>query len=213
MLEFFRISGAVFYAELSQTGRRGAGLYLGMGFFTLTALLFPFALGPYPDLLQRAGVGALWICAMFASLLTQEAIWVLDFEDGTFDILALSPQPLSGVVFGKMLAHWILSGVPLAVLAPLLGLFFSLPPEVLPGLSLCLLAGTFILSFAGGVAAILSLGARKSGVLLPLVLLPLYIPVLIFGVSGSLYFLLAAVSVTLSVCPLLGALCLRRALG
>ena len=209
---------AVFFCELSRAGRRGTGLFLGLAFFTMSAALFPFALGPYPELLQRAGVGALWICALFASLLTQEGVWSPDFDDGTYDVLALSPRPLTGAVLAKMLAHWLTAGIVLAGFAPVLALFFALPVSVLAPLCLSLVAGGFILSFAGGLAAIVALGSRRSGVLLPLLLLPLYIPVLIFGTAavstpGALYVLLAACAVLLPLCPLAGAACLRRALG
>ena len=213
MAEFFRIFFTVFWGELSLAGKRGTGLFFCVCFFVMAAVLFPLALGPYPDLLQRAGVGALWICALFASLLTQEAVWAADFDDGTFDVLALSPLPLPGAMLGKMLAHWILSGVPLALLAPVLGFFFALPPDIFTTLCVSLLAGTFVMSFAGGVVAILALGARRSGVLLPLMLLPLYIPVLIFGTSLMVYFLLSLAVASLPLCPLAGSACLRRALG
>ncbi len=209
---------AVLFCELARSGKRGTGAVMGLAFFVITAALFPFALGPYPELLQKAGVGALWICAMFSSLLTQDALWSPDFEDGSFDVLALSPLPLSGAVLGKMLAHWLMTGVPLALLAPLLAPFFALPPVVLGPLCLSLLAGGFVMSFAGGLGAIVALSARRSGVLLPLLLLPLYIPLLIFGVAAVtapalLYLLWAACAILAPLCPLAGALCLRRALG
>ena len=222
---FLKTMHAVASRELLLAGRRGASLFMALGFFVICASLFPFALGPYPALLKTAGPGALWISVLLSVLLTLDGVWQPDYEDGTFDILALAPAPLSAVVAGKMLAHWVLAGLPLVLVSPLLALMFNIPSGALGVLTLSLLIGSAFIILIGGVGATLTLGSRRAGVLLPILLLPFYIPVLIFGVaavdaqvalndaSAQVLILAAMLAVALPLAPLVASACIRKALG
>lgn len=218
MSDFFKAVRTLCAAEWLLGGRRGLGLLGALLFFILAAALFPLALGPWPDLLTQAGVGALWMAAFFASLLTQDQMWTADLRDGTLDLYLLSPLPLAGIALGKMLAHWSLAGLLPALAVPLAAPFFNLDGAMLMPLSLALALGTLVLSLGGGVVGALVLGARVSGTLLPLLLLPLYVPVLVFGVEAhaartALLFLAAMAAVLLPLAPLVAAALLRRAAG
>jgi heme exporter protein B len=153
-------------------------------FFVLACVLFPLGVGPEPNILARIASGVIWVMALLASLLSFERLFQLDAEDGSLDLIALSPAPLQFLVLGKCLAHWLVTGLPLVIVSPLLGLFLNLPAEGYPVLALALLIGTPILSLIGAIGAALTLGAPRGGVLLPLLILPLTIPVLIFGVAA-----------------------------
>jgi heme exporter protein B len=153
-------------------------------FFVLTAVLFPFGVGPEPQILARIATGVVWVTALLACLLSFDRLFQLDAEDGSLEQLALSPAPLALVVAGKVLAHWLVTGLPLIVVSPILGLMLQLPPAAFPVLLLALALGTPVLSLIGAIGAAVTLGARRGGVLLPLLVLPLYIPVLIFGVAA-----------------------------
>lgn len=153
-------------------------------FFVLTAILFPFGVGPEPNILARIAVGVIWVTALLASLLSFDRLFQLDAEDGSLDLIVLAPAPLELLVLGKCAAHWLVTGLPLIVIAPVLGLFLNLPESGYVTLLLALALGTPALSLIGAIGAGLTLGARRGGVLLPLLILPLYIPVLIFGVAA-----------------------------
>lgn len=153
-------------------------------FFVLTVVLFPFGVGPAPEILARISVGVIWVMALLASLLSLDRLFREDAEDGNLDLLALSPAPLEFLVLGKVFAHWLITGVPLIVASPLLALFMQMPREAYPTLLLALLIGTPTLSLIGAIGAGLTLGARRGGVLIALLVLPLYIPVLVFGVAA-----------------------------
>ena len=153
-------------------------------FFVLTVVLFPFGVGPAAEILSRIATGVIWVMALLASLLSLDRLFREDSEDGSLDLLALSPAPLELLVLGKVIAHWLITGVPLIVASPLLALFMQLPAEAYPTLLLALLLGTPTLSLIGAIGAGLTLGARRGGVLIALLVLPLYIPVLIFGVAA-----------------------------
>jgi len=153
-------------------------------FFVLTVVLFPFGVGPAAEILARIATGVIWVMALLASLLSLDRLFREDSEDGSLDLLALSPAPLELLVLGKVLAHWLITGVPLIVASPLLALLMQLPAEAYPTLLLALLLGTPTLSLIGAIGAGLTLGARRGGVLIALLVLPLYIPVLIFGVAA-----------------------------
>jgi heme exporter protein B len=153
-------------------------------FFVLTVVLFPFGVGPAAEILARIATGVIWVMALLASLLSLDRLFREDAEDGSLDLLALSPAPLELLVLGKVLAHWLITGVPLIVASPLLALLMQLPAEAYPTLLLALLLGTPALSLIGAIGAGLTLGARRGGVLVALLVLPLYIPVLIFGVAA-----------------------------
>ncbi|MDF2095581.1 heme exporter protein CcmB [Aquibaculum arenosum] len=192
--------------DLQLAWRQRGDLFLAVSFFLLVAALFPFALGPEPNLLLRIGPGVVWVAALLALLLSLERLFALEQEDGSLDLLLLSPLPAEALVLAKATAHWLTTGLPLVLAAPLVGLLYTLPPGGYLVLLASLLLGTPALSLFGATGAALCLGARRGGVLLPLLVLPLAVPVLIFGT--------AAVDATLAGLParphllLLGALLL-----
>ncbi|MGP1253715.1 MAG: heme exporter protein CcmB [Kiloniellales bacterium] len=153
-------------------------------FFVLTAALFPFGLGPEPNLLARIAPGIVWVTALLAVLLSLERLFLADYEDGSLELLAQAPLPLEVVVLAKVLAHWLTTGLPLLAAAPLIGVIYGLPPEGYGVLLAAMALGTPSLSLIGAIGAAVALGARRGGVLVPLLVLPLYVPVLIFGVSA-----------------------------
>jgi heme exporter protein B len=153
-------------------------------FFILACVLFPLGIGPEPNILARVATGVIWIMALLASLLSFERLFQLDAEDGSLDLIALSPAPLEFLVLGKCAAHWLITGLPLILVSPLLGIMLNLPAEAYVTLLAALALGTPIVSLIGAIGAALTLGARRGGVLLPLLILPLYVPVLIFGVGA-----------------------------
>lgn len=164
--------------------RQGGDAAMVVAFFVLTVILFPFGVGPEAELLARIAAGVLWVTALLAALLSLERLFLADWEDGSLEALALMPLSLEAQVLAKCLAHWLVAGLPLIVVAPLLALLLHLDGAGYPALLLSLLLGTPTLSLIGAVGAALSLGARRGGVLLSLLVLPLYIPVLIFGVAA-----------------------------
>ena len=153
-------------------------------FFVLVAALFPLAIGPEPDTLRQIGPGVLWVAALLASMLSLGRLFEADHQDGSLEQLALSAAPLSWTISAKLLAHWLISGLPLVLLSPVLGLQFGLASEALGMLALTLLLGTPVLSLLGAIGAALTLGVRGGGVLQSLLLLPLYVPVLVFGTGA-----------------------------
>jgi heme exporter protein B len=172
-------------------------------FYVIVVSLFPLAASPSRDVLATLGPGVLWTVALLASLLSLPRLFASDFHDGTLEQIALSPRPLVALVSGKMTAHWLTTGLPVALMAPLLGAQYALDAQVLGTLMLSLLLGTPILSLLGAIGAALTLGARGGGSLLALLVLPLYAPVLIFGAGA-----VDAVRAGLSAAPhlsLLGA--------
>src|SRR5262249_54084144 len=146
--------------------------------------LFPLGIGPEPNVLRVIAPGVVWVAALLASMLALVRLFASDFEDGTLEQLALSPQPLLLLVAAKVLAHWLVTGLPLVLIAPLLGVQFALPANALGVMALALLLGTPSLSLIGAIGAALTLGVRGAGGLLALLVLPLYIPVLIFGAGA-----------------------------
>jgi heme exporter protein B len=164
--------------------RHGGELGLVVGFFVLTVLLFPFAVGPEPQVLGRIAAGIIWAAALLAAVLSLDRLFASDFADGGLDLIALSPMPLELAVVAKVAAHWLTTGLPLVLLSPLLAIFVDLDPAAIPMLMLSLLLGTPALSLLGAIAAALTLGARRAGVLGALVVLPLYLPPLIFGTAA-----------------------------
>jgi len=156
-----------------------------VGFFVLAAVLFPFGVGPEPQLLARVASGVIWTMAVLAALLSFERLFQFDHEDGTLDLILLAPAPLEGTVLAKCLAHWLTTGVPLIVASPIAAVMLNFPPEGLPALLAALALGTPSLSLIGGIGAALTLGARRGGVLLPLLAIPLFVPVVVFGVAAT----------------------------
>ena len=190
-------------------------------FFVLVVTLFPLAVSPTPERLQEMAPGVIWVAALLAVLLSLDRLFKQDYEDGSLDQLMLSPNPLVVLVLAKVTAHWLLTGLPLVIIAPLLGMFMHLQDQALAVLVWCLLLGTPVLSLVGAIGVSLTVAINRGGVLLSLIILPLYIPVLIFGanaidvasdglsVRGQLYFLAAALALALSLAPIATAVALR----
>lgn len=155
-----------------------------VAFFVLAAILFPFGVGPEPNVLARISAGVIWVTALLAAMLSLDRLYAADFEDGSLELLVLLPLPVELLVLAKTLAHWLTTGLPLIAAAPLLALFLNMPGDGLVTLLLAMLLGTPSLSLIGGVGAALTLGARRGGVLLSLLVLPLFIPVLILGTAA-----------------------------
>jgi heme exporter protein B len=165
--------------------RAGGGFGLGLAFFLIVVVLVPFSVGPQSDLLGRIAAGVLWLAALLACLLSLDRILALDFEDGTLDVLATAPLPLEAALSVKALAHWLTTGVPLVVAAPVLAVLLNLPVAGYGGLVLSLLLGTPALSVIGTFGAALTVGIKRGGLLLSLLVLPLYVPTLIFGAEAA----------------------------
>ncbi|MCQ4320935.1 heme exporter protein CcmB [Stutzerimonas stutzeri] len=165
--------------------RRPAELANPLVFFAIVIALFPLAVGPESQLLQTISPGLVWVAALLAVLLSLDGLFRSDFEDGSLEQWVVSPHPLALLVLAKVLAHWMFSGLALVLLAPLLGLMLGMPVSALPVLLMSLLLGTPVLSLLGAVGAALTVGLKRGGLLLALLILPLYIPVLILG-SGAL---------------------------
>jgi len=175
---------ALFQRDLRLMLRRPADIVVVLAFFIVATALFPLGIGPEQNLLARIAAGILWCAALFAALLSLDRLFASDYEDGALDLLLLAPGALELAALAKCTAHWIVTGLPLAVLAPLLGLAFGLDEGALAAVAATLLVGTPTLSLIGGLAAALTLGARRSGALLALLALPLNVPTLIFGSSA-----------------------------
>lgn len=210
--------------DLNLAFRQGFDSLMVVAFFVIAVVLFPFGVGPEPNTLARIAAGTIWVCALLSSMLSLERLFQTDYEDGTLELLALAPVPLEVTVLAKVVAHWLTTGLPLILTAPLLAVLMQLPSEGFGVLMIGLALGTPTLSLIGAVGAALVLGSRRGGVLLSLLVLPLYIPVLIFGVSavdaaiGDLgarphLLILAALFVgTLALTPWASASALRQAL-
>lgn len=153
-------------------------------FFVLVATLFVLGAGPDPTLLARIGAGVIWVGALFAALLSFDRLFQADAEDGSLDQMLLAPLPAQAVALARCLAHWLTTGLPLTLVSPLLALLLGLPAHGLPVLAASLLLGTALLSLLGALGAALVVGARRGGVLVPLLILPLCVPALIFGVAA-----------------------------
>lgn len=189
--------------------RRRADVLTILVFFILVVSLFPLGVGPEMDMLRKMAPGVLWVAALLASMLSLGRLFSADYLDGTLEQMMLTPQSLSILVLGKMIAHWLVSGLPLVLMAPVLGLQFDMPAQGLLVLMIGLLIGTPILSMLGAIGAALTLGLRGGGVLLSLLVLPLCIPVLIFG-TGAVEAVASGLSVVsnLSLIAALLMLCL-----
>lgn len=178
------VFAALIARDLRLMGRRPGDAGVVLAFFVMATLLFPLAIGPEAILLARIAAGVLWCAALFAALLSLERLFVTDYDDGTLDLLLLAPGPLELAALAKCAAHWIVTGLPLSLLAPLLGVSFGLDGTGLVALTLTLLVGTPTLSLIGGLGAALTLGAPRGGALLALLVLPLCVPTLIFGAGA-----------------------------
>jgi heme exporter protein B len=176
---------ALLIRDMRLAVRIGGGALMGVLFFLIVVTLVPFAVGPDLAQLRRIGPAVLWIGALLASLLALDRLFAADHEDGSLDVLLMGHTPLELAVLVKALAHWITTGLPLVLAAPLLGLFLNLEPFAIGAVALTLLIGTPALTCIGLIGAALSVALRRGGLLLPVLVLPLTVPVLIFGVAAA----------------------------
>jgi heme exporter protein B len=214
----------LFRRDLRLALRQGGDTGLVLGFFVLAVGLFPLGIGPEPAILQRIGAGIVWVAALLAALLSLDRLFEADYQDGGLELLALSSLPLELAVLAKCAAHWVATGLPLALISPFLALLIDLEPAAIPVLLVSLLLGTPALSLIGSVAAALTLGARRQGVVLSILVLPLYVPPLVFGagsveasaagvgVRAYLPILAALTLAALALCPWASAAALRQAI-
>ncbi|NBR53358.1 MAG: heme exporter protein CcmB [Rhodobacteraceae bacterium] len=172
---------ALLMRDLRLAVRAGGGFGLGLAFFLIVVVLVPFGVGPNSDLLAKIAPGILWVAALLAALLSLDRIFALDYEDGSLALLATSPLPMEGAALAKAVAHWLTTGLPLTLAAPALGALLNLPGPSYSFLLISLLIGTPALSVIGTFGAALTIGIRRGGLLLSLLVLPLYVPTLIFG--------------------------------
>ena len=194
-------------------------------FFLMVVSLYPLGISPEPEILRTIAPGVVWIAALLAALFSLENLFKADFLDGTLEQLALSPHPLPLLAASKVLAHWLISGLPMIVLAPLLALLLTMSPAATAALVMTLALGTPLLSLIGAVGTALTVGLKRGGVLLTLLILPLYIPVLIFAtnavsaaaagmpISGQLYFLGSLLALAITLAPIAIAAAIRISLS
>jgi heme exporter protein B len=205
-LSLFGLLGLVIRRDLVLAMRRRADVLTTLIFFVMVVSLFPLGVGPETDMLRKMAPGVVWVAALLASMLSLGRMFSADYLDGTLEQMLLVPQSLSLLVLGKIMAHWMLSGLPLVLMAPVLGLQFDMSAAGLWVLIAGLLLGTPVLSMLGAVGAALTLGLRGGGVLVSLLVLPLCIPVLIFG-TGAVEAAVSGMSVVSNL-SLLGAILL-----
>ena len=172
---------ALLSRDLRLAIRAGGGFGLGLAFFLLVAVIVPLGVGPEPATLAKIAPGILWVGALLSCLLSLDRIFALDFEDGSLDLLATSPVPMEGAVAVKAFAHWLVTGLPLVLVAPVLGVLLNLPEQGYVWLVISLALGTPALSIIGAFGAALTVGLKRGGLLMSLLVLPLYMPTLIFG--------------------------------
>ncbi|MCA2007439.1 MULTISPECIES: heme exporter protein CcmB [Tritonibacter] len=172
---------ALLVRDLRLAFRAGGGFGLGLAFFLIVTVMVPFSVGPNSDTLSLIAPGILWLGALLACLLSLDRLLALDWEDGSLDLLATAPLPLEGVLSVKALAHWLTTGLPLVLAAPVLGVLLNLPAGGYLWITLSLLIGTPALSVVGTFGAALTVGLKRGGLLLSLLVMPLYVPTLIFG--------------------------------
>ena len=215
-----RAVAALMRRDLKLAFRRRGELMTPAVFFILVTALFPLGLSPQPQLLQSIAPGVVWVAALLAGLLGQESLFKSDYEDGALEQLALSPVSLEVQALARIFTHWLATGLPLVILSPLMGLLLAYPPEAMGVFTFSLFLGTLTLSLLGAIGAALTVSLKQSGMLLPILVLPLAVPVLIFGAqaaaqaargedpAGALYLLgaLLALGVTLAPFAVAGAL-------
>ncbi len=210
--------------DLKLALRQGMDSLMVIAFFVIAVVLFPFGVGPESNILARIGPGVIWVAALLAAMLSLERLFQIDYEDGSLELMALQPAPLELTIMAKITAHWLTTGLPLLIATPLLAIFMNLPADGFWVLVLSLALGTPTLSLIGAIGAALILGSRRGGVLLSLLVLPLYVPVLIFGVSAvdgaisglsvkpHLLIMAGLLVAALPLCPWAGAGAIRQAL-
>lgn len=197
--------------------RQGGGAGTALGFFLTVVVLLPLGIGPDLALLQRIAPGALWIALLLSVLLSAERIFQADYEDGSLELFTFGPAALEIVVATKALAHWLTAGLPLAIAAPLLGFLLNLAPDLVLPLGLAMVTGSLALSLLASLGAAVTVGLRRGGLLISLIILPLYVPVIVFGVAASsggetappTMILLAIVLLSVVVVPFAAAAALR----
>jgi len=206
--------------DLRLSVREGGGAALALGFFALVATLVPLGVGPDMMVLSKVGAGILWVGALLAALLSLDRLFQADYEDGSLDLIALSPLPLEGAAAAKILAHWLSTGLPLTLLSPVLSVLFDLPMGAVLVLAGSMALGTPAVSAAGAIGASLTLSLRRGGLILPLIVLPLLTPAVIFGTGmveaatsglegGAFGFLAAFSIVTVLLSPFVAAMAVR----
>lgn len=184
MAESSSLFWATFKRDLTLAFRHKGDMVNPLVFFLIAITMIPLALGPEKAVLMRIAPGIIWVMALLATLLSLDHLFRSDFDDGSLEQLLISPYPLSLIIIAKVAVHWLATGLPLTLLAPVLGVMLSLPPAAFQALVCSLLLGTAVMSLIGSVGAALTVGLRKGGVLISLIVMPLYIPVLIFGASA-----------------------------
>lgn len=178
-------AGQLVVRDLRMAYRRRAELATPLVFFIIVTALFPLALGPESSLLRRLAPGVIWVAALLAGLIAQDSLFKSDYEDGSLEQMLLSPAPLEGLVLLRVFSHWLVTGLPVVILSALMGLLLDYPAAAMGVLVASLLLGTPILSFLGATGAALTVGLRRSSMLLPILVLPLAVPVLIFGAAAA----------------------------
>jgi len=216
---------ALFRRDMTLAFRHRAEMANPLLFFVIVVTLFPMGITPEARILETIAPGVIWVAALLAAMLSLDTLFRSDFDDGALEQILLSPHPAAVLVLAKVLAHWLVTGLPLILVAPLLGVLLVLPGEAMWVLVATLALGTPVLSLVGAIGTALTVGLRRGGVLLSLLVLPLYIPVLIFGsnavgtaadglpVVGQLYFLGALLVLSLTLAPLAIAAALRISLS
>lgn len=212
---------AIIRRDLLLAWKRPGDVLNPLFFFAMVASLFPLAVGPSPEQLLLNGPGVVWVAALLATLLSLNSLFLTDFEDGSLDQILLSPQPLPLLALGKAAAHWLLSGLPLVLASPLIAMTYRMPIEVVGVMMLTLALGTVSLSLLGAIGAALTVGLNRGNALLSLLILPLAMPILIFGartvslgvagdpVSSGIYFLAAYCMLALTLAPFATAAALK----
>jgi heme exporter protein B len=215
---------ALIQRDLKLAFRRRGEMATPLMFFVLVTALFPLGLSPQPQLLRSIGPGVVWTAALLAGLIGQDSLFKGDYEDGSLEQLVLAPLPLELVALARVATHWFATGLPIVILSPLMGLLMDYPGQAMGTLVLSLLLGTTVLSLLGAVGAALTVGLRQSGMLLPILVLPLAVPVLIFGAqaaaqaargedpAGALYLLAALLVLGLTLIPFAIAAAVRVSL-
>ncbi|HEY1838051.1 MAG: heme exporter protein CcmB [Rhizomicrobium sp.] len=211
---------ALLLRDIRLATRAGGSAVLALAFFAMVATLVPFGVGPDLKLLAQIAGGMLWVAAILAALISLDRLFQADFEDGSLDVIALSPLSLEATAAAKIAAHWLTTGLPLTILSPLLALLYDMPERAYPALVISLLIGTPAVSAIGAIGAALTLAVRRGGLILPLIVLPLLVPVVIFGAgavlaalnglsNGALWFLAAFSIAAVLLSPFAAAAAVR----
>jgi len=221
----YRAFSLLLWRDLLLAYRRRTEMINPLLFFVLVTALFPLGIGANPELLRTIAPGIIWVAALLAAILSLDSVFRSDFDDGSLEQFLISAQPLSVLVLAKVIAHWLITGLPLLIVAPLLGLLLDLPGPSIVTLMLTLLLGTPVLSMIGAIGVALTVGLRRGGIILSLLVLPLYIPVLIFAanavetsgaglpITAHLSLLSALLVLSVSLTPLATAAALKISLG